>query len=73
MQLPCPPPNGTIVLKNYGYLKTDDLVFDYGNPPAAMVVFYALCLVVACLGFVLNLRRKNESGRRRGQSNANQP
>ncbi|XP_060528017.1 ATP-binding cassette sub-family G member 8 isoform X2 [Cylas formicarius] len=57
VQLPCPPPNGTQVLFNYGYLSSQNQVFDYGNVPIAMLVFYVVVFAVTCLAFVTNIRR----------------
>ncbi|KAL1512896.1 hypothetical protein ABEB36_002400 [Hypothenemus hampei] len=62
VQLPCPPPNGTQVLFNYGFLQAQNQIFDYGNVPLAMCVFYVICFVVACMGFMCNC------GKRRGSN-----
>ncbi|XP_018335601.1 ATP-binding cassette sub-family G member 8 [Agrilus planipennis] len=64
VQLPCPPPNGTQVLFNYGYLPNDKLLYNYGGyEVVAMVVFYAALFLAACFAFVIGCRRK-KSGHR---------
>ncbi|XP_050303441.1 ATP-binding cassette sub-family G member 8 isoform X2 [Anthonomus grandis grandis] len=69
VQLPCPPPNGTQVLFNYGYLSSQHLTYDYGNAPLAMVVFYLVFFVLACVGFMCNCGRN----RKQKSSNSNKP
>ncbi|KAF2879508.1 hypothetical protein ILUMI_26662 [Ignelater luminosus] len=63
VQLPCPPPNGTQVLANFGYLTTDQHFYDYGSSPIAMVVFYIICFVVICFAFVLKCKKVNRNSR----------
>uniref|UniRef100_A0A1Y1MDB6 ABC transporter domain-containing protein n=1 Tax=Photinus pyralis TaxID=7054 RepID=A0A1Y1MDB6_PHOPY len=55
VQLPCPPPNGTQVLSNFGYLVGQH--HSYGNPAIAMTLFYVICFVITIGAFVLNCRR----------------
>ncbi|KAF7272001.1 ATP-binding cassette sub-family G member 8 [Rhynchophorus ferrugineus] len=70
VQLPCPPPNGTQVLFNYGYLPSQNLLFDYGNVPIAMLVFYLVFFVVVCVAFVMNCGRNNKKiAGKNGESN----
>ncbi|XP_056632614.1 ATP-binding cassette sub-family G member 8 isoform X1 [Diorhabda sublineata] len=72
VQLPCPPPNGTNILKTFGFLKTDNLTFDYGDPAIAMGVFYCILFIVACFSFTIQYgRRKNYQ--QKGKNNANTP
>lgn len=58
VQLPCPPPNGTQVLANFGFLTSEGHFFNYGSPPIAMIVFYIACFAVVCIAFMLNCKRK---------------
>lgn len=71
VQLPCPPPNGTNALKNLGYLKSDQLVIDYGNPPAAMAVFYIIFFILTCFLFIINYKKSRY--KQRGKTDANRP
>ncbi|CAG9773060.1 unnamed protein product [Ceutorhynchus assimilis] len=71
VQLPCPPPNGTQVLFNYGYLTFQHEVFDYGNISIAMLVFYLIFFVVACCGFLCNCGRTKS--KRGNISDSNKP
>uniref|UniRef100_A0A0U9HSG6 Putative ABCG protein n=1 Tax=Chrysomela populi TaxID=154003 RepID=A0A0U9HSG6_CHRPP len=71
VQLPCPPPNGTNNLRNYGFLKSDRLVVDYGNVPLAMAIFFLISFVVACVAF-LCCGQKQRS-KHRGRSDTNKP
>ncbi|KAJ8912901.1 hypothetical protein NQ315_017231 [Exocentrus adspersus] len=73
VQLPCPPPNGTSVLVNYGYLMTEKFVFDYGNTPLAMVVFYFIFFIITCLAFTANCCRGKNNSKRKGRNDANKP
>ncbi|KAJ8944051.1 hypothetical protein NQ318_016249 [Aromia moschata] len=64
VQVPCPnqtKPNGTSVLLNYGYLKSEGYVFDYGNTPVSMVVFYVIFFIIACISFAMNSSRAKNS------------
>lgn len=71
MQLPCPPPNGTQVLFNYGYLPAQRQIFDYDNVPLAMLVFYIVFFVLMCVGFMCNYgKRTRNSKRKYGDSNS---
>lgn len=61
VQLPCPPPNGTQVLVNYGYLAEPNGFYSnyYGNStPVAMVIFYLVCFVVGIIAFICFYRSK---------------
>ncbi|KAH1012300.1 hypothetical protein HUJ05_011481 [Dendroctonus ponderosae] len=69
VQLPCPSPNGTQVLFNYGYLPSQNQVFDYGSAPLALLVFYLICIVIACLGFLCNCGRSRQKRANYGDSN----
>lgn len=69
VQLPCPSPNGTQVLFNYGYLPSQNQVFDYGSAPLALLVFYLICFVIACIGFLCNCGRSREKRANYGDSN----
>ncbi|KAJ8967500.1 hypothetical protein NQ314_002815, partial [Rhamnusium bicolor] len=73
VQLPCPPPNGTNILINYGYSVTEGYVFDYGNTPVAMVAFYFIFFIVTCVAFVMNCCRSNKNSKRKGRNDANKP
>ncbi|CAH1154353.1 unnamed protein product [Phaedon cochleariae] len=71
VQLPCPPPNGTNNLRNFGFLKSDHLAVDYGNVPLAMAIFLLISFVVACVAFFCC--GKKRSSNYRGRSNTNKP
>ncbi|CAG9840598.1 unnamed protein product, partial [Diabrotica balteata] len=73
VQLPCPPPNGTNSLKSFGYLKSDNLTYDYDNPVIAMGVFYCIFFVISCLMFALNLCRSRRRRRQDAKNDANKP
>ncbi|KAG5872247.1 hypothetical protein JTB14_008805 [Gonioctena quinquepunctata] len=72
VQLPCPPANGTNNLRNFGFLKTDHLVPDY-NSPVALIVFFVIFFVIACVAFVVNCCGRKESSKRMGRNDANKP
>ncbi|XP_022912646.2 ATP-binding cassette sub-family G member 8 isoform X1 [Onthophagus taurus] len=72
VQAPCPSPNGTQILVNYGYRKENQEFYDYGDAPIAMAVFYIVCTLIACFGFVMNCCR-NSSSKHRERNNGNKP
>ncbi|KAF5281613.1 hypothetical protein FQR65_LT02933 [Abscondita terminalis] len=63
VQLPCPPPNGTQVLYNFGYLSKDMQFYDYGNPSIALVVFYIVCFLVTIGAFILNCKKTRNNAK----------
>lgn len=65
----CETPNGTQVLFNFGYLNSQNQFYDYGNPIIAMVVFYAVCFVIASLAFVMNCCRSSTKKQHTGDTN----
>lgn len=71
VQLPCPPPNGTNALKNFGFLKSDNLVFDYDNAPLAMLIFYIVFFIATCFLFVINYKKSRY--KQKGKSDTNRP
>ena len=72
VQAPCPPPNGTQVLSNFGYLTSQNVLQDYdGSAPVAMAVFLAVFFLIVCLAFVANFRRKKL--KRGNKIDANKP
>ncbi|CAG9853677.1 unnamed protein product [Phyllotreta striolata] len=73
VQLPCPAPNGTNNLEHFGYLKGDNLTFDYGDSTSAMAVFYAICFIVTCWAFAMNCYRYGRNFKRKVNNDANQP
>ncbi|XP_017770298.1 PREDICTED: ATP-binding cassette sub-family G member 8 isoform X2 [Nicrophorus vespilloides] len=70
VQLPCPPPNGTLVMTNFGYHSSQKEFFHYGNTPVSLVIFYVICVALACIGFILNCCRRS---RGRDKSGGNKP
>lgn len=71
VQLPCPPPNGTTALRNFGYLKSDKLVYDYDNVVVAMVIFYAIFIIATCFLFIINYKKSRY--KQKGKTDANRP
>lgn len=52
---PCPPPNGTQVLSNYGYLRSDRLWEETEDSfLIALAIFYAAFALVAIIAFVFD-------------------
>ncbi|XP_045493270.1 ATP-binding cassette sub-family G member 8 [Colias croceus] len=58
VQSPCPPPNGTQVLSNYDYLRSDR-IWEQNEDSflIALAVFYAVFALVAIFAFVLDCTR----------------
>lgn len=77
MQLPCPPPNGTQVLSNFGYLLTSPHVVQTSYPDTriALLAFYGICFVLTCFGFILNCCRRNKQTQvfKKGRGDPNKP
>lgn len=71
MQIPCPTPNGTNALRNFGYLPSDQLVVDYNNVPVALVVFYVIFFVATCFLCIINYKKSRY--KQRGKTDANRP
>lgn len=57
VQLPCPPPNGTQVLSYYGYLDTQHIFNVYDNHITALLIFYCVCFVLVCFGYIFIRKR----------------
>nr|CAI5849395.1 unnamed protein product [Callosobruchus analis] len=73
VQLPCSSRNGTTILKQYGFHKSEKLFFDYDNPPVAMICFYVVLSVIACVVFTMNCCGRNKTANRRGHNYTNTP
>lgn len=69
VQLPCPPPNGTQILGNFGYLSTQKDFYNYGNPIAALVIFYILFFFIACISFTMHCCRRSRRSNRNTDTN----
>lgn len=70
VQSPCPPPNGTQVLSNYGYLRADNLWEQTDDRfLIALTVFYAVFSLIAIVAFVADCpsyRRSKERNSMKG-------
>lgn len=71
VQLPCPPPNGTQILANYGYLTSSNEFHNYGSTPIALIVFYCVFFVLGCVLFAVNSYRT--ANKRKGHNDTNKP
>ncbi|RVE40245.1 hypothetical protein evm_015105 [Chilo suppressalis] len=66
VQSPCPPPNGTQVLSNFEYLRTDKL-WEWTDETVliALAIFYAVFAIIGIFAFVLDCtkyaRRKHRA------------
>ncbi|XP_050681675.1 ATP-binding cassette sub-family G member 8 isoform X4 [Leptidea sinapis] len=65
VQSPCPPPNGTQVLSNYEYLRSEHLWDTEDNFLIALVIFYAVFALVAISAFVFDCTKYVKSKEKR--------
>lgn len=66
----CPPPNGTQVLYNFGFLDSDQVYKGSYGPLIAIFVFIAICFLITIFGFVINcFKRKYEKKSRKNDTN----
>lgn len=65
VQSPCPPPNGTQVLSNYDYLRSDH-IWEYKDDSflIALAVFYAVFAIIAIVAFVVDCTKYTKSKER---------
>ncbi|XP_045475615.1 ATP-binding cassette sub-family G member 8 [Harmonia axyridis] len=68
VQLPCPVPNGTQILHNYGFLDSQKEVINYENTPLALTIFYIACFVLTIFAFVVNFGSSKKNKQRNGNS-----
>ncbi|KAF5298110.1 hypothetical protein FQA39_LY02534 [Lamprigera yunnana] len=61
VQLPCPPPNGTQVLYNFGYYIKDTQFHHYDNIALALIIFYLICFVMSICAFIMNCNKNYKS------------
>lgn len=63
---PCPPPNGTQILSNYEYLKSDK-IWEWTDESflIALAVFYGVCALVAIFAFVIDCTKYVKSKEKR--------
>ncbi|CAG4941301.1 unnamed protein product [Parnassius apollo] len=66
VQSPCPPPNGTQVLSNYEYLRSDN-IWEWNEQSflIALAVFYAVFALVAIIAFVVDCTKYVKSKERK--------
>ncbi|KPJ01586.1 ATP-binding cassette sub-family G member 8 [Papilio xuthus] len=64
--VPCPPPNGTQVLANYEYLRSDN-IWEWNEQSflIAMALFYAVFAIIGVLAFVLDCTKYVKSKERK--------
>ncbi|XP_026751087.1 ATP-binding cassette sub-family G member 8 [Galleria mellonella] len=78
VQSPCPPPNGTQVLSNYEYLRTDN-IWETNEESflVALAVFYAVFALVAMFAFIFDCTKYVKTKERKSvkghKINANTP
>lgn len=66
VQLPCPVPNGTQILYNYGYLDSQNNVMNYDNTPLALAIFYIAFFFLTIFAFVVNFGHSKKIKQRKG-------
>lgn len=65
VQSPCPPPNGTQVLSNYDYLRSDHIWENREDSfLIALAIFYAVFAVIAIIAFVVDCTKYTKSKER---------
>lgn len=78
VQSPCPPPNGTQVLSNYDYLKSDN-IWEWTDDSfmIALAIFYAIFALVAIFAFVFDctkyVKTKEKASRKGHKVTVNRP